>query len=157
MPRTGRRLPGAHIHLPTFSTHGSTLQLVGKEHLRFLQEFCLHTRAEGLPSACANVVLRPGTQRNTFSATETALQLERTKSWGHSRQPCSKPSHSVTRNWGPEACTACPVLVCEPSLLSQLHQPVPNNDLHCIRAPLAFWSTSLLASPPICPLLLFIE
>lgn len=39
---------------------------VGKEHLRFLQEFCLHTRAEGLPSACANVVLRPGTQRNTF-------------------------------------------------------------------------------------------
>lgn len=43
---------------------------VGKEPLRFH----LHTRAEGLPSACAEVVLRPGTQRNTLPSGSTTRE-----------------------------------------------------------------------------------
>lgn len=79
---------------------------MGKEHLRF----CLHTGAESLPSACAEVVLRPGAQRNTLpssSATREDKVLESQPSATLQTQPLS---HSELRQEARTAQQACPGL-----------------------------------------------
>lgn len=59
---------------------------------------CLHARAEGLPSACAEAALGPGIGGSTFPSSSAT---RKDKVLSHISQTCSKFSHTelVARSW----------------------------------------------------------